>query len=422
MKFILDWKAGLESKTELCRRYGMQRRIGYKWVQRYQREGPAGLADLSRAPLHHPQQITPERVARILDIRAAHPLWGAPKIRAVMRREQPQQQPPAASTIGEILRQEGLTRPRKKRRRTPPYSEPLAHAKEPNDVVSIDFKGWFPCRDGSRIDPLTLVDNASRYALCCQAVDACNFVQVRRVLEAVFLQYGLPRAIRSDNGAPFASRAIKGLSRLSVWWLRLGIEVERIPPATPSANGRQERFHRTLKQHTADPPAANRRAHQALGQQVPASLYRPSDRAYPSQLPEIEYPSSFPRRQVGKRGEIYWRGARIFVSELLYGEPLGLEAIADGVYRVWFCSLQLGTFDERRGRLAPLSRRRDNGPSGPASPVPNGCEASSSSEPPGSSEAPSNPQSTNNRESTNNSESSLTTPTKGGNLFTMSPV
>ena len=308
-----------------------------------------------------------------------------------MRREQPQQQPPAASTIGAILRQEGLTRPRKKRRRTPPYSEPLAHAKEPNDVVSIDFKGWFPCRDGSRIDPLTLVDNASRYALCCQAVEACNFVQVRRVLESVFLQYGLPRAIRSDNGAPFASRAIKGLSRLSVWWLRLGIEVERIPPATPSANGRQERFHRTLKQHTADPPAANRRAqqrafesfcceyneqrpHQALGQQVPASLYRPSDRAYPSQLPEIEYPSSFPQRQVGKRGEIYWRGARIFVSEVLYGEPLGLEAIADGVYRVWFCSLQLGTFDERRGKLAPLSRRRDNGPSGPASPVPNGCE------------------------------------------------
>ena len=193
-------------------------------------------------------------------------------------------------------------------------------------------------------------------------------------------------------------------------------------PATPSANGRQERFHRTLKQHTADPPVANRRPYQALGQQVPASLYRPSDRAYPSQLPEIEYPSSFPRRQVGKRGEIYWRGARIFVSEVLYREPLGLEAIADGVYRVWFCSLELGTFDERRGKLAPLSRRRDNGPSGPASPVPNGCEASSSSEPPGSSEAPSNPESTNNLESTNNSESTLTTPTKGGNLFTMSPV
>ena len=143
---------------------------------------------------------------------------------------------------------------------------------------------------------------------------------------------------------------------------------------------------------------------------MPASVYYPSDRPYPTQLLEIEYPSSFLRRQVGKRGEIYWRGARIFVSEVLYGEALGLEAIQDGVYRVWFSTLELGTFDERRGRLAPLSRRRDNGPSGPASPVPNGCE------PPSSSEPPSSP------ESTTNLESTLTTPTKGGNLFTMSPV
>jgi transposase InsO family protein len=440
MKFIVEWNAALESKTELCRRYGIQRRIGYKWVQRYLRDGPAGLADRSRAPLHHPQQIEPERVSRILEIRAQHPLWGAPKIRAILKGEQPQQHPPAASTIGEILRQEGLTRPRKKRRRTPPYSEPLAHAKEPNDVVSIDLKGWFLCRDGTRIDPLTLVDNASRYALCCQAVDACNFVQVQRVLESVFLQYGLPRAIRSDNGAPFASRAIAGLSRLSVWWLRLGIEVERIPPATPSANGRQERFHRTLKQHTADPPAANRRAqqrafesfcheyneqrpHQALGQQVPASLYRASGRPYPSELPPVEYPSSFLRRKVGQRGEIYWRGARIFVSEVLYGETLGLEAIDDGIYRVWFLSLELGEFDERRGRLAPLSRRRDNGPSGPPSPpLLNGSQPANSSEPASSSGPAHNPEPTSNLESASNSKSTLTTPTKGGNLFTMSPV
>ena len=392
MKFILEWKAGLESKTELCRRYGIQRRIGYKWVERYQRDGPGGLADRSRAPLHHPRQIAPERVARILKVRAEHPLWGALKIRAVLEREQPQQHPPAAPTIGAIRHHEGLTRPRIKRRRTPPHSEPLAHAGEPNDVASIDFKGWFPCRDGTRIDPLTLVDNASRCVLCCQAVDACDLAQVQRVLQPVFLQYGLPRAIRSDNGAPFASRAIAGLRRLSVWWLKLGIEVQRIPPATPSANGRQERFHRTLKQHTANRPAANRRAqqrafrsfcreydeerpHQALGQQVPASVYRPSDRPYLSQLPEIEYPSSFPRRKVGSRGEVCWRGARIFVSEVLQGEALGLEAIDDGIYRVWFCSLQLGWFDERRKKLAPLSRRRDNGACGPASPpVPNDRE------------------------------------------------
>ena len=447
MQFILDWKAARESKTELCRRYGIQRRIGYKWVQRYQRDGPAGLADCCRAPLHHPQQTKPEVLGRILEIRAEHPLWGEPKIRAVLEREKPRQHPPAASTIGEILRLEGLTRPQKKRRRTPPHSQPLAHAGEPNDVVSIDFKGWFRCLDGRRIDPLTLVDNHSRYALCCQAVDACDFAHVRAVLESVFLQYGLPGAIRSDNGAPFASRAVAGLSRLSVWWLRLGIEVERIPPATPSDNGRQERFHRTLKQHTAAPPAANRRAqqrafesfcreyneqrpHQALGQQVPASIYRPSDRAYPSRLPEIEYPASFLRRKVGQRGEIYWRGARIFVSEVLHGELLGLEAIDDGVYRVWFCSLQLGTFDERRGGLAPLPRRRGNGACGQASPPvpngsqpPNGSPSSNDSEPSNDSESTNDKcEPTKNPVPTNDSESTLTTPTKGGNLFTMSPV
>ena len=231
-----------------------------------------------------------------------------------------------------------------------------------------------------------------------------------------------------------------GLSRLSVWWLRLGIEVERIPPATPSDNGRQERFHRTLKQHTADPPAASRRAqqrafesfcreyneqrpHQALGQQVPASIYRPSDHAYPSRLPEIEYPSSFLRRKVGQRGEIYWRGARIFVSEVLHGELLGLEAIDDGVYRVWFCALQLGTFDERRGGLAPLPRRRGSGACGAASaPLPDASEAAKDSQP-GTDSKPTNKCETpNNTAPTSDPESALTTPKKGGNLFTMSPV
>jgi len=436
MKFILEWKEALESKTELCRRYGIQRRIGYKWVQRYLRDGPAGLADRSRAPLHHPQKLSPEQVARILEIRARYPLYGALKIRAILGREQPQQHPPAASTIGELLRQEGLTRPRKKRRRTPQHNRPLAHAVEPNDVLSIDFKGWFLCRDGTRIDPLTLVDNASRYVLCCQSVDACNFTQVRAVLESVFRQYGLPRAIRSDNGAPFASRAIKGLSRLSVWWLRLGIEVERIPPATPSANGRQERFHRTLKQHTANPPAANRRAqqrafesfcleyneerpHQALDQQVPASVYYASDRPYPSELPEIEYPSSYRRRKVGKRGEFYWRGARIFVSEVLHGEILGLEAIDDGVYRVWFCTIDLGDFDEREGRLAPLSRRRDNGPSGTASAALAREAEATTAQTSTQTSTTNNCEATTNTRPTSNPESTLTTPKKGGNLFTM---
>ncbi len=386
MQFIIDHQKGEDSMAELCRRYGVQRRIGYKWVERFEREGPAGLSDSSPAPLAHPNRTSDEVVARILKLRRDHPLWGAPKIRALLEREEPTRLPPAASTIGEILRHEGLTRPRKKRRRTPPYNQPLAHAAAPNEVVSIDFKGWFRTRDGERIDPLTAVDNHSRYVLCCQAVDVCDGAHVQAVLATVFREYGLPRSMRSDNGAPFASRAIAGLSRLSVWLLKLGIEVERIPPATPSANGRQERFHLTLQQHTAAPPAANRRAqqrafqrfcreyneerpHQALGQRTPASVYAPSPRSYPSRLPEVEYPAGYQRRKVGGRGEIYWRGERIFVSEALTGEAVGLEAIEEGLYRVWFAALELGRFDERRGKIAPLPRRRGNGPRAASRPV-----------------------------------------------------
>ena len=397
---------------------------GYKWVERYQQSarcraaphGRPGLEDRSRAPptdrrhlsrpladravfqslglerpiwapLHHRNRSSPETVERILAIRREHPLWGAPKIRALLQDTAPRRKPPAASTIGEILRHEGLTRPGKKRRRTPPYQQPLAHAGAPNDVVSIDFKGWFRARNGERIDPLTLIDNHSRYVLCCQALDACDYEHVRAVMATVFREYGLPKRIRSDNGAPFASRAIAGLSRLSIWWVKLGIEVERIPPGTPSANGRQERFHRTLKQHTAEPPAATRRAqqrefgrfcreyneqrpHQALGQRRPASVYYASPRSYHGQLPAVEYPVGYVRRMVGKRGEMYWRGRRIFVSEVLAGEPVGLEAIDDGIYRVWLAGLELGRFDVRENRVAPLSPRGDSGALGGPSQVP----------------------------------------------------
>ena len=380
-QFVHDYLKHDDTMAALCRRYGIQRRIGYKWVKRFQQNGRTGLKDLSRAPLRHANRSSPETGRRILEIRHQHPLWGAPKIQALLKNEQPERKPPAASTIGEILRHEGLTRPGKKRRRTPPYEGPLAHAGAPNDVLSIDFKGWFRARHGERVDPLTIIDNYSRYVLCCQALDGCDFEPVQAVMATVFNEYGLPKRMRSDNGAPFASRAIGGLSRLSIWWLKLGIEVERIPPGTPSAHGRQERFHRTLKQHTAEPPAAAKRAqqrefarfcreyneqrpHQALGQRRPTSVYYASPRRYRGQLPAVEYPTGYLRRMVGKRGEMYWRGRRIFVSEVLGGEPVGLEAIDDGIYRVWFSTLELGRFDVRENRVAPLSPRGDNGACG----------------------------------------------------------
>ena len=353
MKFISDFENGEETLAELCRQYGIQRRIGYKWLKRFDELGPAGLSDRARAPRTHPNQTPDKMVRRILKVRGDHPLWGPAKIEAKLAMQYP-------------------------------HDKPLAHAEASNDVLSMDFKGWFRTADGERIDPLTVVDNYSRYALCCQALDKCDGDHVQAVLARMFREYGLPRAMRSDNGAPFASHAIAGLSRLSVWLIKLGITVERIPPATPSANGRQERFHLTLQQHTAEPPQATRRAqqrefrrfcheyneerpHQALGQRTPASVYRPSLREYPARLPAVEYPTAYERRKVGKIGEIYWRGNRLFVSEVLTGEQVGLEAIDDGIYRVWFGPLELGRFDERKRKLLP--RRRGKRACGATPPV-----------------------------------------------------
>lgn len=381
MEFVLQWRAGLESKAELCRRYGISRRIGYKWAARYEKEGPAGLVDRSHEAHSHPNQTPPAIVERILALRYAHPLWGAPKLQAVFAREHPELPCPAASTIGEMLRRAGLSRAPQPRRRTPPHTRPLAHAGAPNDVVSIDFKGWFVCGDGRRVDPLTLVDNYSRYLLCCQAVAGCDYEHVRAALERVFRDYGLPRAIRSDNGAPFASTALGGLSRLSVWWTKLGIAVERIEPAKPQQNGRQERFHSTLKLHTANPPAANlgaqqrafrrfrkeyneQRPHQTLGQSTPASYYTASPRSYPRPLITPEYRFDWALRTVHKSGSIDWKGREIYLTRVLWGERVGLEPIDDGVYRIWFADLALAQFDERCGKIAPFPLRRGNGPCG----------------------------------------------------------
>lgn len=381
---VLAYQAG-ESKLELSRQFGVAPRIVAKWLKRYEQQGPAGLVDRSRAAHVHPNQTPDAVVERILALRQAHPLWGAPKLRAILQQRHPELHCPAASTIGETLRRAGLTQQRKIRRRTPPHSRPLAHAGAPNEVLSIDFKGWFVCADGERVDALTILDNYSRYLLCCQTVERCDYDHVRALLDRVFRDYGLPRAIRSDNGSPFATTTLGGLSRLSVWWLKLGIAVERIEPSKPAQNGRQERFHRTWQRHTASPPAANRRAqqeafrrfrseyneqrpHQALGQRPPASVYEPSPRRYPRPLLEMEYPRGWAVRKVHKSGALDWRGCEVHATRVLWGERVGLEEIADGVYRVWFGSLALGDLDERKGKIAPLPRRRGSGSCGAASP------------------------------------------------------
>ena len=304
--FVEEWQRQEESLAELCRRYGISRPTGYQLIERFAAEGEEGVAERSRAPHHRPQSMGGKTAERIVALRRQHPRWGPRKLRAYLQGREPGKRWPAASSIGELLSREGLTVPRRKRRHTPQYSQPLAHAGAPNQVWCTDFKGWFLCGNGERCDPLTISDAFSRYVHRCRSVEKTDGPHVRAVFEAVFREYGLPEAIRSDNGPPFASPAPAGLSRLAMWWLRLGIRHERIAPGCPEQNGRHERMHQTLKQETANPPVANlweqqaafrrfereyneQRPHEALENRTPASVYKSSERVYPARLPELEY-------------------------------------------------------------------------------------------------------------------------------------
>ena len=251
--FIRRWKEGDEPVADLSRQFGISRKTAYKMIGRYQAEGEGGLLDRSRAPHHHPNATPAELAERIIGMKLSRPRWGPKKLIARLRLIEPDRAWPSPSTAGVILDRAGLVKRRKRRRRSTPWSEPFAAAEEPNDVWSVDFKGWFRTGDGSRIDPLTTQDAASRYLLVCAGLQRPGGAEARRVLERAFREYGLPRVIRTDNGPPFAGVGLGSLSPLSAWWVKLGIIPERIEPGHPEQNGRLERFHRTLKAETATP-------------------------------------------------------------------------------------------------------------------------------------------------------------------------
>jgi putative transposase len=353
--------------SALCADFGISRQTGYKWLARYRTEGVGGLEDRKRAPVRHGRAREAELVEAALALRERHPTWGPRKLRKKLVDRFPDEATPAASTIGDWLRKEGLTQPRRARRRCPPYSSPFSAADAPNAVWCADFKGWFRTGDGKRCDPLTISDAMSRYLLICEAVARPDGAHVRAAFEAAFCEYGLPLAIRSDNGPPFASVGAGGLSQLAVWWIKLGVRPERIERGKPQQNGRHERMHRTLKAETADPPAAtleeqtrrfddfravynDERPHEALGFATPASLYRASERAYPRALREPDYPAETAVRRVRLNGEIKWGGALVFVSEALIGEPVAVEETEDGEWRVRYADVELG-FIDASGRL-----------------------------------------------------------------------
>ena len=366
MQFMFELRSGLFTMSELCAQYGISRPTGYKWAMRYVQDGAAGLTDRSRRPHGHPATTDPEVVAAVLAARQRFPDWSGAKLVQWLARQQPDREWPRRTTAYEILRRAGTVRHRRRRVRAPVRRvSALQPAQVANEVWTTDFKGEFLTADGRYCHPLTVRDAFSRQVLRCDALLAQRYLDTRRRFERAFAEFGLPERMRSDNGRPFASTGLGGLSRLNVWWLRLGIVVERIAPGHPEQNGSHEQFHAVLKKATTRPPAANARAqqqrfnrfctvyneqrpHDALQGRVPADLYVPSVRPLPPRLPSLEYAAHCEVRVVASNGDIAWKGRRLFVSAALAELPIALEEIDDALFTVWLGSVAVARFDERQ--------------------------------------------------------------------------
>lgn len=364
--FVADWLRGEAAMSTLCRRYGVSRKTGYKWVGRYDAEGLDGLEARSRRPHGHPHRLPHAVRQAILELRGGRrdPL-GPKKIQAKLAIRFPDLTPPSRTTIYKVLKQAGCVTPRRRRRGVAPHPDPLRSSSEPNGLWSADFKGQFLLRDGHWCYPLTVMDHASRYLLGCQGLPGTGHEGTRAVFEQLFRRYGLPDRLRTDNGVPFATRGAGGLSRLCVWLVRLGVLPERIAAGQPQQNGRHERMHRTLKRAVAHPPEADaprqqrrlnsfrrtyntQRPHEALGQQTPRSRYRLSPRPFPDKLPELHYPSYIEPQRVMQSGVVYCHSLHVYVGYLLHGQDVGFEAVDDRIWDVHFGPLRIGRVNAQR--------------------------------------------------------------------------
>ena len=375
MRFVLAVASGEESFSYWCRRFEISRKTGYKWLARYDEAGVSGLDDRSRRPHHCPHELEERLASACLAVRRRHPRWGPRKVRKRLLLDEPETAWPAASTIGVLFDREGLTVPRRRRRRVPAWTAPFAGTAAANDTWTIDFKGWFRSGDGRRCEPLTLSDAHSRFLLRCQLLERTDFGHVWPVLEAALREYGLPWALRSDNGPPFASTAAGGLSRLAVCVLQAGVVPERIAPGRPEQNGRHERLHLTLLQEAATPPAKTRRGqvvrlrefqwsynherpHEALDQTPPAWHYAPSPRQWDGVLRSPALDEAVDKRHVHKDGSVKWEGRRVYINENLAGEWISLEEIDEGVFLARYGPVPLGHLKRRVPRLLRLKPSR----------------------------------------------------------------
>ena len=388
-KFVLEWErrwneaeGGLVNMAELCRMHGVSRPTGYTWVKRYRKGNHelAAVAERSRRPKSSPNAIALELEDLIVSARKLHPRWGPRKLHARLVEMNPGKAVPSASVMSKVLKRRGMTTPRRRRRRRSSslgVTAPFSDCDAPNDVWCIDFKGWFLTGDGLRCYPLTLIDAFSRFLLRCEGLLDPDGKQVRRILDSAFLEFGLPAAIRSDGGPPFASTGPARLTELSVWLLKLGIRIEIIAPGKPQQNGRLERFHRTLKAETASPPSTNcvaqqrifdswrreynqERPHESLGQRPPARIYVLSNRSYPRRLVEQPFDPFGEVARVDKQGFITWHRKKVFISSALKHECIELAPNDKGHWDVHWGQIPIGILDEHRpdrGLVIPRRRR-----------------------------------------------------------------
>jgi len=361
IRFVVLAEAGKHSMAELCRQFGISRTCGYKWLERKRELGLRGLRELSRRPCGNSRAIDEKIEKLILRLKRQHSNWGAKKLSDLLVKVHGIKEPPCVNTVGNVLKRHGLTRPRR-RKRAGVYeraNKELTDAQWPNHVWAVDFKGWFLLGNRLRCDPLTVSDLHSRYLICCKALNGQTQALTRRAFKAVFKCYGLPEIIRVDNGTPFASMGAGRLSRLSVWWLTLGIEVEFTRPGHPQDNGSHERMHKTLKQEATQPPSVNQRSqqrrferwkkifneqrpHEHIGMNRPAQLYHPSERRYDQSDKTVGYPEGMEVKKVHPGGHIHFEGNIYFIGEAFVGLKVGLKLHDNAEPEVFFANVRLG--------------------------------------------------------------------------------
>jgi len=372
IQLIADWQNIQHSITDLSKKYGISRKTVYKWCARYKEQGIDGLKDQNRTPKYSPNRTTDDIIKLLIKEKLKNRKRGPVKIYHQIKRQYPDIKLPSPSTISHWLKKNGLVHRRKKRTHVPPYAEPFITVQSPNDVWSADYKGQFYTRDKRVCYPLTISDNYSRYLLRCTGLPGPRYSQTRDVFEKTFREYGLPDAIRVDNGTPFAGRCVGGLSRLSIWWIQMGIAPERIEKGSPQQNGRHERMHRTLKLEAVNTMVSNMkeqqklfdeflydynndRPHEALNHESPAHYYRKSSRSYVEKPQAVEYDLDYTVRSVRYNGYFRFNGQLYYLTDLLHKQRVALKEFADGQWKIYYSFYPIGILDLRKNRILKLN-------------------------------------------------------------------